>query len=89
MGPTNVKARAIVRAIQEAQQLANTDGRTYLIARGARGQRPLIERAADLGILASFLGELVDAGRILLVAPLGQYRGVTAAEIIEADRAGA
>ncbi len=85
MAQTQARTTRIAQAVTDAQRLANADGRTYLVARPPRGERPLVEPLAGLEILGSFLVELIDAGRVLLVSPQGMYRGLTTAEIVAAE----
>lgn len=87
MAQIDTRTNRIAQAVSAAQQLANADDRVYLVARGARGERPLVEPLSGLEILSSFLVELMDAGRVLLVTPQGKYHDMTSAEIVVAESA--
>lgn len=80
-------ARAIAQAVATAQASANAEGRTFVVARGTRGDGPLVECLAGLEILGPLLVEFVDAGRVLLVTPQGMHYGLSPAEIIAAEAA--
>ena len=81
------RTSAIVQAVTDAQQRANTEGRSYVVARGTRSDPPLVERLEGLDILGALLVQFVDAGRVLLVSPVGMHRGLTTAEIVAAEAA--
>ncbi len=86
MAQTQARTSRIAQAVTDAQRLANADGRTYLVTRPPRGERPLVEPLAGLEILGSFLVDAVDTGRALLVSPQGSHYGLSAAEIVAAER---